>query len=55
VPELSCENSFLKLNSPTEYQLRRVLEYANKFAEYSKKSSVTEIGETEFDDFQLFE
>jgi len=53
--KLSYEDSLLKLNRPTEAQLKRTLEYAKNFADYSKNSSVTEIGESKFDDFQLFE
>ena len=35
--------------------MSRVLDYSKKFADYNKKSSVTVVGESKFNDFDLFE
>lgn len=53
--KVKYEDMFIKLNRPTDHQLKRVLDYANKFADYSQKTSVTTIGDSQFDDFELFE
>jgi len=53
--EIGQEDMFKSLNKPNEAQLRRVLDYADKFADYSQKTSVTTIGDSQFDDFELFE
>ena len=46
---------YQKLRPPTNKQLDRVTDYADKFYDYYQKTSVTTIGESKFDDFELFE
>lgn len=53
--KVTYEDTFLELNPPSDGQLQRVLTYAKNFADYSQKTSVTKIGESKFDDFELFE
>ncbi|CAF0890421.1 unnamed protein product [Brachionus calyciflorus] len=43
------------LNGPSLDQLKRVVKYAEDFDTYNKKTSITQIGDTRFDDFELFE
>lgn len=43
------------LKHPTLEQLKRVVNYAERFAHYNEKTSITRIGESRFDDFELFE
>jgi len=46
---------YKELRRPNEKQLNRVIDYANKFYDYNQKTSVTTIGKSKFDDFELFE
>ncbi|RNA29862.1 hypothetical protein BpHYR1_029459 [Brachionus plicatilis] len=57
--DLECPVTFNKvykpLNGPNLDQLKRVVKYAEDFENYNKKTSITRIGDSEFDDFELFE
>ena len=46
---------YKELRHPNVKQLNRVLDYAHKFRDYTEKTSVTTIGRSQFDDFELFE
>jgi hypothetical protein len=43
------------LKPPSVEQLKRVIDYSNKFKDFIEKTSITTIGESKFDDFELFE
>lgn len=43
------------LRRPNIDQLKRVVNYAQRFSDYNDKTSITRIGNTRFDDFELFE
>lgn len=43
------------LRRPNLEQLKRVVTYSQRFADYNDKTSITKIGNTRFDDFELFE
>ena len=46
---------YKELRRPNEKQINRVIDYANNFYDYNQKTSVTTVGKSKFDDFELFE
>jgi len=46
---------FRNLKKPKDFQLRRVLDCSKNSAEYNRNTSLTVIGDSKFDDFELFE
>lgn len=54
-PQIEYNMIYKKLRHPNLDQLRRVVNYAERFADYSEKTSITQIGHNQFDDLELFE
>ena len=50
---ISVINTQRNLRPPSDKQLRRVQESADAYADYVRKTSVTTIGRTDYDDFNL--
>ena len=53
--QIDVNTLYRNTNKPRSEQLNRILEYAKKFADYNDKTSVTVIGQSKFNDFELFE
>ena len=53
--KIDFNNVYKELRRPNEKQMNRVIDYANKFYDYNQKTSVTTVGKSKFDDFELFE
>lgn len=52
---INLDKVYKPLRHPTLDQLKRVVDYSDKFADYNRLTSITRIGDSEFDDFDLFE
>jgi hypothetical protein len=53
--KIDFDKVYKPLNHPSANQLERVMAYSRQFYDYIQKTSVTTIGESKFDDFELFE
>ena len=53
--KIDFDKVYKELRRPNVKQMSRVIDYAHKFDDFNEKTSVTTIGNSKFDDFELFE